>query len=164
MSKIWLSQRGHKLRHNMAHTRCMLDKQSYTRVRTYAPGHTLACTHAHTHTHVFIAFPRKLLSERPSILHDTYIACLVILTFCLHLGLSNFMFRLSDKNLYAFLFPWATHLISLSWPTQSYLTWSSNYEVYHSDIMCNFPLRRTFCIHILTSWFSSQILPNYISQ
>ena len=36
MSTIWWNLRGHKWRHNMAHTRCMLDKQGYV--------HLLACT------------------------------------------------------------------------------------------------------------------------
>jgi hypothetical protein len=41
--KIWWNQRGHKLRHSMAHTHCMLDKQGDTRAR--------ACTGPDTHTH-----------------------------------------------------------------------------------------------------------------
>ena len=48
--------RGHKWRHNMAHTRCMLDKQDCTQAR--------ACTlpHTHTHTHrniILTAFLRQ---------------------------------------------------------------------------------------------------------
>jgi hypothetical protein len=43
---------GHKWRNNMAHTRCMLDKQGYTRARAH--------THTHTHRYVIlIAFPRQ---------------------------------------------------------------------------------------------------------
>ena len=43
---MWWRLRGHKWRHNMAHTRCMLDKQDYM--------------HARTDKHVIlIAFPRK---------------------------------------------------------------------------------------------------------
>ena len=33
--KIWWSQRSHKWRHNMAHTRCMLDKQGYMHACAY---------------------------------------------------------------------------------------------------------------------------------
>jgi len=51
-----------------------------TKATSYIHTHTQ--THTHTHTHVsviFTAFPRQYwLRERPSILHYTYIACLVL--------------------------------------------------------------------------------------
>jgi hypothetical protein len=33
--KLWWNRRGHKWRYNMAHTRCMLDKQGYNDSRTH---------------------------------------------------------------------------------------------------------------------------------
>ena len=52
--KMWWTPTGHNRRHNMAHTRCMLDKQGYTpahacaRPRTRAPArkHARVLTHA----------------------------------------------------------------------------------------------------------------------
>ena len=43
--KMWWSHGGHKWRHNMAHTRCMLDKQGYT----HAHAHAQARGHPHTY-------------------------------------------------------------------------------------------------------------------
>ena len=43
--------KGHKLRHNMAHTRCILDKQGYTQdYATPTRPDTHTDTHAHKHT------------------------------------------------------------------------------------------------------------------
>jgi hypothetical protein len=56
------SQRGHKWKQNMAHTRCMLGKQGYTRAPIHTPTsmgtHTHACTHAraHKHTEKYVIF------------------------------------------------------------------------------------------------------------
>ena len=47
--KMWWSQRGHKRRHNMAHTRCMLDKRDNT--HSYAHAHALMHPHKHARTH-----------------------------------------------------------------------------------------------------------------
>jgi hypothetical protein len=53
---------------NMAHTSCMLDKKGYT--------HSRALTHTEKYV-VLIAFSRQLWRERASVLHYTYIACLL---------------------------------------------------------------------------------------
>jgi hypothetical protein len=59
MSKNEWEQRGHKWRQNIAHARCMLDKQMYARPRTYTRLGTRTLTNlsptnthplAHTHT------------------------------------------------------------------------------------------------------------------
>ena len=56
---------GHAADDNMAHAHCMLDNYGYR--------HTLYV--------IFIAFPRQQwLRERASVLHNTYIACLVWIT------------------------------------------------------------------------------------
>jgi hypothetical protein len=87
--KMWWSQKGHKSRHNMAHTRCMLDKQGYTQARactsslirpatrTHARKHSYALTHTLTHTDkcvILFAFSRQFLREHASMLRHTYIA------------------------------------------------------------------------------------------
>jgi hypothetical protein len=73
MSKNELETRGHKWRHNMANTRCMLGKQGYTLAR--------ACSCPRTHTDkylILIAFTRQqCLRERASMLRYTYIICLI---------------------------------------------------------------------------------------
>jgi hypothetical protein len=51
-SKMWWSQRGHKWRHYIAHTRCMSDKQDYTHRRACTSPCTRENTHAHTDIHV----------------------------------------------------------------------------------------------------------------
>ena len=77
--KILWRTRGHKRRHNMAHTRCMLDKESLhacTRMHTYMyPG-----THTHTHPHTLISntycfSTATIIRERAFVLRYTYIAC-----------------------------------------------------------------------------------------
>ena len=70
--------RGHKWRHNMAHTRCMLDKQDCTQAR--------ACTLPHTHTHTqkyntYCFFTATIIRASGSVLRYTYIACLVLFFF-----------------------------------------------------------------------------------
>ena len=62
---------------NMAHARCLLDKQGYTLAHTRTPARP------HTHTHkqkyvILIAFSlQQWLRERAAMLRYTYIACLV---------------------------------------------------------------------------------------
>ena len=57
--KMWCSQRGHKWRHHMAHSRCVLDKQGYmhacacTCPRVRAPTRTHARRHTQTDTYCF---------------------------------------------------------------------------------------------------------------
>jgi hypothetical protein len=50
--KAWWKERGHKLRHNMTHTRSKLDKQGYMHARACTRPRALAhlTTLAHTHT------------------------------------------------------------------------------------------------------------------
>jgi hypothetical protein len=64
--KTCWSQRGHNWRHNMAHTRCMLDKQCYEHTRS----HIQLCN-----TYCFSTV--RIVSLRTSVLPYTYIACLV---------------------------------------------------------------------------------------
>jgi hypothetical protein len=84
--KIWCRPRGHKWRHNMAHTRCVLDYQGYMHVcastcprvrvtaRTHASAH--ACTHwPRSNTYCFST--ATVIRERASVWRYTYIACLV---------------------------------------------------------------------------------------
>jgi hypothetical protein len=74
----------------MAHPLCMLDKQCYiharacTRLRAWVPIRTRAHTHTHTHTHVILVlYHGNNNSPRTSMLHYTYIACLLF-TFVLY--------------------------------------------------------------------------------
>jgi hypothetical protein len=59
--KIWWNQRGHKWRHNMAHTSSMLDKQGYVHARTWhTPTRPGTRTHAYTDKYViYVVFPRQ---------------------------------------------------------------------------------------------------------
>ena len=52
---MWLTQMGHKLRQNMAHTTCMLDKQGYIHASecTYLRAQARIHTQAHTHTEIY---------------------------------------------------------------------------------------------------------------
>jgi hypothetical protein len=81
---MWLKLRSHKLHHNMAHTRCMQDKQSYmhlrafTRQRARVPTHTR--THARTHRPIrntYCSSTATMIRERALILSYMYIASLV---------------------------------------------------------------------------------------
>ena len=79
---MWWSQRGHKLRHNMAHTRCMLDKQGYLhsractrpRPRAWTPTRARTCRQIYN-TYCFST--TTMIRERTSLLRYTYIACLI---------------------------------------------------------------------------------------
>ena len=82
MSKIWWSQRDRKWRHNMAHTRCMLDMETYRHTRACTHSLALAPTRTHAHPYtgkyvILIAFPLQKFRERDSILSYTYIGCVV---------------------------------------------------------------------------------------
>jgi hypothetical protein len=64
MTKMWWNQRGHKWCHSMAHTRCMLDKQDYTRMdmcKTYCFSMaTVICERASMLRYVYIAHLVKI--------------------------------------------------------------------------------------------------------
>jgi hypothetical protein len=79
--KIWWSQRGHKWRHNIAHTRCMLDKQDYMYTRAFIRPRAQAPMHAHTDKYVILNFfsTAKMIRQRASVLRYTYVVCLVSL-------------------------------------------------------------------------------------
>ena len=90
MSKNVVETEGHKWRHNMAHTCCMLDKQRYTRARAFthprARAHPHARMHAraraHTHTHteicnIYCFSTATIIHERASILRYAYVVCLL---------------------------------------------------------------------------------------
>ena len=69
--KMRWSQRGHKRRHNMAHNKCMLDKQGYMHAHAHAPGHT------HKYV-ILIAFPQQqLFRDHASLLRYRCTVCLV---------------------------------------------------------------------------------------
>ena len=60
--KILWSQRGYRWRHNMASTRCILDKQGYTRACTLPRTSSPTRTHVHTRTDKYVilfAFPQQ---------------------------------------------------------------------------------------------------------
>jgi hypothetical protein len=79
--KIW-KRRGHKWRHNMAPTLCMLVRQGYM--------HACACTHTHrpiSNTYCFST--ATMIREHASILRYTYIVYLVA---------SNFLPGLNDTG------------------------------------------------------------------
>ena len=64
--KLWLSQKGHKWHHSMAHTSCMLDNQGYMHARVCTWTRARAHTHAQTLRQkyvIFIAFPRQQWSR-----------------------------------------------------------------------------------------------------
>jgi hypothetical protein len=70
--------RGHRWRHNMAHTRCMMDKQGYTRMHTL----THPRTHARARTHrpicnTYCFSTATVIREHVSLLRYTYIASFI---------------------------------------------------------------------------------------
>jgi hypothetical protein len=79
--KIWWSQRGHKWRHNVAHTRYMLEKQGYT------PTHQGTCTHARalTRTHRqkcnTYCFSTAIIVARTRLNVTLYVHCLSCLVW-----------------------------------------------------------------------------------
>ena len=84
---MWWSQRVHKWRHNMAHTRCMLDKQVYmhagpiARAPTRTHARTYSIAHTYTIQKVCITYwfsTATIIREGASVSHYTYIACLFI--------------------------------------------------------------------------------------
>jgi hypothetical protein len=78
--KMWWSQRHHKLRHNMAHMRCMLNKQGYMHAspctRPRARAH--ACTCAHTTMQYLLLYHGNNDLKRASVLRYTYIVLLSV--------------------------------------------------------------------------------------
>jgi hypothetical protein len=65
VEKMWWSPRGHKWRHNMGRTRCMLDEQGYMYTHKYV---------------VFIAFPRQQwFANAPQcyVIH-TFLSCYIL--------------------------------------------------------------------------------------
>jgi hypothetical protein len=80
--KMWWRPRGHKWRHNMAHTRCVMDLQGYMNLYagTLPRACVPTCTHAPACTHrpisnTRIAFPRKQwFRERACV--TLYVHCL----------------------------------------------------------------------------------------
>jgi hypothetical protein len=83
MSKNVVAPGGHKWRHKMAHTRCMVDKATRTRTPTHSGtrkherARTVSQTHTHTHKYVILtAFSRQhWIRERPSLLRYPNIGC-----------------------------------------------------------------------------------------
>ena len=74
---MWWSQRGHKWRHNIAYTRCMLAKQGYTRTLMHTPGHKHARAHTHTEICNTCCFSTpEMIRQRVSTLHYTHTASL----------------------------------------------------------------------------------------
>ena len=72
--------RGHKWRHSMAHTRCMLDRRGYTHAR----ARTCTLSRAHAPTNIrkqigncYWSSMAKMIRERALTLRSTYITCLV---------------------------------------------------------------------------------------
>ena len=67
----------------MAHMRCMLDKQVYMHARACTQPRSRVHTRIRIQRHkyvILIAFPLQLwLRERASLLHYTYIACIVVI-------------------------------------------------------------------------------------
>ena len=63
----------------MAHTRCMLDKQGYTRTRPHAGAPTRMQAGGRTHKQIcntYCISTATTIRERASVLLYTYIACL----------------------------------------------------------------------------------------
>ena len=83
--KIRWSKRDHKRRHNMVHTRCMLDKRGYTRARafthphfrspTHAPMHARTPTQTNTRMEHFLLFDDKN-NSRTRLIVTLYVHCL----------------------------------------------------------------------------------------
>jgi hypothetical protein len=79
---MWGRLRGHKWRHNIAHTRCMLDKQGYMHVRacTRPRARVPTCTHLRTYRPIrntYCFSTPTMIRESTSLLRYTYIVCLV---------------------------------------------------------------------------------------
>jgi hypothetical protein len=83
--KIWWSQRSHKLRHNMVHTRCTQDKQGYMHAgheHAQAPGRTHVITHTHRQIYNTYCFSSATkIHEHSSMLRYTHTACLIISSY-----------------------------------------------------------------------------------
>jgi hypothetical protein len=86
---MWWGVRGHKWRHNIAHTRFTLDKQGYTqalkRMHTLTlPGsRTHACARIHKQIRNTYCSPREQwLRQHDSMLRYKYIPCLVFVVCC----------------------------------------------------------------------------------
>jgi hypothetical protein len=85
---MWWSQTGCKWRLNMAHTRCMLDKQGYTHAahaHAYASGHShvrmYVCTQARTHRQICNTYcfsTTVTIRERAAVLLYTYMRISII--------------------------------------------------------------------------------------
>ena len=97
--------RGHKWRHNMAHTRCMLDKPGYPYARTCTRTSARAPTHAGTRAHIHICntywfFTAIMIRERASVLRYTYVACLVKCTavLCMFCAFEEASLRRQSTN------------------------------------------------------------------
>jgi hypothetical protein len=74
----------HKWRHNMAHTRCMLDKQGYMHTRACTRPRVRVSIHACTHWQICNTYcfsTATVIRERALVLRYTFIACLVFLRF-----------------------------------------------------------------------------------
>jgi hypothetical protein len=81
VKKLWWSQRGHKWRHSITHTRCTLYKQDYTHVRVSTRPRSRATTHARTRAHTQTSTYYLLLfhgnnDSRTRLIVKLYVYCL----------------------------------------------------------------------------------------
>ena len=76
--KIWWNQRVHKWRHNIAHTRCMLNKQGYMHARTRVRAHARKRARIHTHTricNIYLFHGKNDSRTRLNVTLHVYILC-----------------------------------------------------------------------------------------
>jgi hypothetical protein len=77
--KMWWRPRGHKWRHNMAHTRCILDKQGYMNARTCIRPRTWAHACARKQIcNIYWFSMATMIREGSSILRYTYVVLLAV--------------------------------------------------------------------------------------
>jgi hypothetical protein len=88
---MWWRPRGHKWRHHMTHTRCVLDKQGYIRICacTRRRARVFTCTHAQACTHRPIcnaySFSTATVASRMRLSVTLFVhcfSCYIIIWFC----------------------------------------------------------------------------------
>jgi hypothetical protein len=73
---MWRSQRSHKWQYSMAHTRCMLDKRSYTRACTCICPRTQARAHTHTRINNTYCFYTATMVSWTRLIVTLYVHCM----------------------------------------------------------------------------------------
>jgi hypothetical protein len=108
--QIWRSQKGHKWRHNMAHARCMLEKQGYTHARSCTRPRCWAPARARAHTDICntYCYSTAAMVSRTRLSVTLYVFCLFcffqLQLLCVYIARSPIFFvHIFKKKLKNFL-------------------------------------------------------------